>query len=153
MVPPLRVLLVGPGDASFQRRLDVLSAVVIGALTFVAYALGAFRVSGGVIFLPGDATIVGLVAAITVGYRRGGLGFAWLTAYAPLLGFDAEWALLGLSSHTLPGKLAFLLDPVGLAVHAIAAVVFGTFGFAVGSLARYVVATVLSASERRRESH
>lgn len=150
MVPPLRALLIGPEDGSFQRRLDVLSAVAIGALTFAAYALGAFQVSGGVIFLPGDATIIGLVAAAQVGYRRGGLAFAWLTAYAPLLGFDAEWAFLGLSSHTLSGKLAFLLDPVGLAVHAMAAVVFGTLGFAVGYLARYVVATILDVNERRR---
>ena len=153
MVPSLRTVLVGPEDSSFQRRLDVLSAVVLCALTFGAYASGVFRVSGGVILLPWDAALVGLAAATQVGYRRGGLALAWLTAYAPLLGFDAEWAFLGLSSHTLSGKLAFLLDPVGLAVHVVAAVVFGTLGFAVGYLARYVVATVLDANERRREYH
>jgi hypothetical protein len=41
---------------------------------------------------------------------------------------------LGLPSHSFGGKLAFLFDPVRLAVLAVAAIVVGTLGFAVGYL-------------------
>ena len=53
-------------------------------------------------------------------------------------------AFLALSSHSLDGKLAFLFDPVGLAVLGVATLVIGTVGFAVGYLGR-------SSIERLRE--
>lgn len=147
MIPSLRTLLVGPESSSFQRRLDALSAITLGVLTFGAYALGVFRIAGRVIMFPGDATLVGLVAAALVGYRYGGLVFAWLTAYAPLLGFYADWAFFGLSGRSLSGKLVFLLRPEMLIVNAMFAVVFGTLGFAAGVLVRRAVAVVRGASE------
>lgn len=106
---------------------------------FCAYALGLFEVSGGVILLPGDASLLGLVVAAAIGFRRGGLLFAWLSHFAAYVGFLADWAFLGLSSQSLSGTLAFLFDPVALAVLAVAAVVSGTIGFTAGSLGRRAV--------------
>lgn len=132
MVPPLRLLLVGRDDDRFQRTLDLLFAVGLLLATFAAYALGLVQVTGGVIVLSGDATLVGFVTAAVIGLRGGGLVVAWLLPFAAYLGFAADWALLGLSSQLFAGKPAFLLEPVGLAVYAVAAIVVGTLGFAVG---------------------
>jgi hypothetical protein len=118
----------------FERRLDVLIAVVIAVGTFVMYATGGFTVDGGVVFLPSDATLVGGVAAAGIGYRRGSLLGAWVTLFGAYAAFFAEWAFLGLSSQTLAGKLEFFFDPISLGLSALAAIVFGTAAFAVGYL-------------------
>ena len=139
MVPALRTVLVGHNYGRFQRNLDLLFALALLVATFSAYALGFFRTSGGVIVLPEDATLVGFVAAAGVGIRRGGLVVAWLAQFAAYVGFHAEWALLGLSSRSFGGKLAFLFDPVGLTVLAVAAIVIGTLGFGVGYLVQWSI--------------
>ena len=126
-----RDLLLGE---RFQRNLDLLGAAVLLVGTFVAYATGLFAASGGVIVIPGDATSVGLIVAGAIGYGRGGLLPAWLSLFAAYLGFHADWAFLGLSSHALSGKLAFLFDPVTLGVYAVASVLLGSAAFAVGYL-------------------
>jgi len=129
MVPSTRDLLLG---SRFERRLDLLVAVVAGVLTFAFYAAGIFA-EGGVIILPGDATLVGLLLAATVGYRRSSLLGAWLATFAVYIGFAAEWALLGLSGRSPLDRLAFFLDPTGLVVYGLAAVVLGTAAYAVGA--------------------
>lgn len=134
-----RELLLGD---RFQRNLDLLGAAVILLGSFAAYATGLFAVDGGVVVVPGDATAVGLIAAGWIGYGRGGLLPAWVTIFAAYLGFHADWAFLGLSSHALPGKLAFLFDPVTLGVYAAAAILFGSVAFAVGYLLSVGVETV-----------
>lgn len=126
-----RDLLLGE---RFQRSLDLLGAAVLLVGSFVAYASGLFAVEGGIVVVPGDATSVGLIAAGAIGYGRGGLLPAWLSLFAAYLGFHAEWAFLGLSSHALPGKIAFLLDPVTLGVYAAASVLLGSAAFGVGYL-------------------
>ena len=132
MVPSTRDLLFGD---RFQRTLGLLGAVVLFAGTFVAYATDVFAVSGGVLVIPGEATIVGVIAAGLIGYDRGALLPAWLSLFGAYLGFDAEWAFLGLSpSHSLAGRLAFLFDPVGLAVYAVASVLLGSAAFGAGYL-------------------
>jgi hypothetical protein len=136
MVPNLRTALVGRPRSRLLWAVDVLVVVSVLVGTFGAYALGVFRVSGGVIVLPAAATFVGFVVAVGVGARRSGLIVAWLGLFAAYVGFRAEWAFLGLSGHSLGGELAFLLDPVGLAVFGIATLVIGTVGFAVGHLGR-----------------
>jgi len=132
MISALRTLLVGRDSDRFQRNLDLLFATGLALATFAAYALGLFQVTGGVIVLPEDATLVGFVTAAGIGLRRGGLLVAWLLPFAAYLGFRVDWALLGLLGHSFGGKLAFLFDPVGLAVFAVAAIAVGTLGFAVG---------------------
>ncbi|SDY80543.1 hypothetical protein [Halopenitus persicus] len=136
MIPGLRTVLVGRSRSRFQWTVDVLIALLVLVGTFGAYALDVFQVSGGVIVLPGAATLVGFVVAVGVGARRSGLLVAWVSLFAAYIGFQAEWAFLGLSSHSLGGKLAFLFDPVGLAVLGVASLIIGTVGFAVGSLGR-----------------
>ena len=107
-------------------------AVFVG--TFVAYAVGAFTVDGGVLLLPQDATYVGTLVAAGIGYRRGSLLGAWATLFAAYLGFDAEWAFLGLSSHSLVGKIEFLFSPEGLAISATASILLGTVAYVVSYL-------------------
>ena len=133
---PLRRVLVGRPRSRFQWVTDVLVILTILTGTFGAYALGLFQVSGGVIVLPAAATLVGFFVAVGVGARYGGLVVAWLGLFAAYIGFRADWAFLGLSSHSLGGKFAFLFDPVGLAVLGVATLVIGTVGFAVGYLGR-----------------
>ncbi|WP_254522276.1 hypothetical protein [Natrinema caseinilyticum] len=118
----------------FERSLDLLTAVVIAVGTFIGYATGVFAVDGGVVFLPADATLVGVVAAVSIGYRHGSLLGAWVTLFAAYFAFFAEWASLSLSSQTLAGKLAFLFDPVSLGLSWVAAIGFGTIAFAIGIL-------------------
>lgn len=136
MVPALRTVLVGRRRSRFQWTFDVLITLLVLIGTFGAYALDVFQVSGGVIVLPGAATLVGFVVAVGVGARRSGLLVAWVSLFAAYIGFQAEWAFLGLSSHSLGGKLAFLFDPVGLAVLGVASLIIGTVGFGIGHLGR-----------------
>ena len=133
---PLRRVLVGRPRSRFQRVIDVLGILTVLTGTFGAYALGIFQVTGGVIILPAAATLVGFVVAVGVGARHDGLVVAWLGLFAAYIGFRADWAFLGLSSHSLGGKFAFLFDPVGLTVLGVATLVIGTVGFAVGYLGR-----------------
>ncbi|WP_318571157.1 hypothetical protein [Salinigranum marinum] len=136
MVPPLRELLLGSAHSRFERTLALLGAVGLAVATFVAYAVDLFAVSGGVLILPGDATLVGLAVATVVGYRSGGLVVAWLALFAPYLGFHADWAFLGLSERGVAEELAFFFDPVSLAVFGTAAVFFGTLAYGTGALIR-----------------
>ncbi|MFC6875461.1 hypothetical protein [Halobellus marinus] len=136
MVPAFRTVLVGRPRSRFQWALDAFVALLVLIGTFGAYALDVFQVSGGVVVLPGAATLVGFAVAVGVGARRSGLLVAWVSLFAAYLGFQAEWAFLGLSSHSLVGKLAFLFDPVGLVVLDVASLVIGTIGFTTGSIGR-----------------
>jgi hypothetical protein len=96
----------------------LLSAVVLVVATCIAYAVDLFTVSGGVLIVPGDATVVGLVVAVGIGYRSSGSIFAWILLFATGLGYHADWAFFGLSGRGLSGKLAFFFDPVSLVVVA-----------------------------------
>jgi len=136
MVPAPRTVLLGRRRSRFQWALDTLIAVSILVGTFGAYAVGLVRVSGGVIILPAAATLVGFIVTVGAGARHAGLLVAWLGQFAAFVGFRADWAFLGLSGHTFRGKLAFLFDPIGLAVIGVATLVIGTAGFGVGYLGR-----------------
>ena len=146
MVPPLRslllpirTLLLGVPENRFGRSLAVVAAVTLFAATFAAYAVGVFEVSGCVVFVPGHAALVGVLAAATIGYDRGGLAFGWLVAYAPLLGYNADHAFLGLSNRSLADRLAYFVEPDGLAFLAAIALVVGTVAFVAGLLGRWAV--------------
>jgi hypothetical protein len=128
----VRAVLVGRDYNRFQRNLDLLYAVGVLFATFAAYWVGLFQVTSGVIVLPEDAMLVGFVAAVSIGIRRGGLLIAWALPFASYLGFRADWAFLGLSTRSLGGKIAFFFEPVGVTVLAVAAIVTGTLGFTFG---------------------
>ena len=136
MALSIREVLFGSDYSRFEHNLGILGAVTLFGATFAAYALDLFAVSGGVIVLPGDATTVGIVAAALIGYRSGGMLFAWLSFFAAYLGFRADWAFLGLSGRDIADKLAFFFDPVGLAILAVVAVLIGTLAFGAGVLVR-----------------
>lgn len=53
----------------------MLVAVGLFEVTLVAYALGFVAVSGGVIWMPSYAALVGMIAGFWVGYARRGLLF------------------------------------------------------------------------------
>ncbi|NHN46408.1 hypothetical protein G9464_02175 [Halostella sp. JP-L12] len=139
LLSPLRTLLVGAPENRFGRALAVVAAVTLFAATFAAYAVGAFAVSGCVVFVPGHAALVGALAAAAIGYDHGGLAFGWLIAYAPLLGFHADHAFLGLSSRPAVDRLAYFTRLDGLAFLAVIALVIGTGAFVAGALARWAV--------------
>lgn len=139
LLPPLRTLLLGAPENRFGRSLSVLAAVVLFVGTFAAYAVGVFAVSGCAVFVPGQATSVGALAAATVGYVRGGLAFGWLVAYAPLLGHEADHAFLELSSRSLADRFAYFVEPDGLAFLAVIALVVGTGAFVAGFAGRWAV--------------
>jgi hypothetical protein len=129
------------GSDAAQRRVLLGVAAALFAGTFTAYAVGLFAVAGGVVFIPRDAARVAVLAAVWVGYRRGGLALAWLVAFAPFLGFRADWAFLGLSGRSLVEQAAYAVDPEGVAVNALFALVLGTLGFGAGWLLRWGVAS------------
>lgn len=95
MVPALRTVLIGYDTGRTRRTLVGLFVIGVLLATFGAYTLGLFAVSGGVIVLPGEATLVGVVAAAAIDLRRGGLLVAWLVQFAAYIGFHADWAFLG----------------------------------------------------------
>ena len=136
----LRARLLETGSTGSGRYLALAVTLLVG--TFAAYVAGVFAVSGGVVFVPGHATLVALAAALPVGYRRDGLALAWLLAFGPYLGFRADWAFFGLSGRTLAEQVAYFVEPGGIGVLAAFAVVFGTVGFLVGAALRWGVGTV-----------
>lgn len=115
-----------------QRRLDLAFVGGVFVATALAYAVGLFSTTGGVVFLPADAAVVGILGAGLFGYRQSGLAFGWLAAYAPLLGAVADHYLLDLSTRPLAERIAAFLSPDGLAFLGVAAVVLGTLAWSGG---------------------
>lgn len=142
MTPSARSLVLGRSVSRRDRFVDAALVVLAGLVSFVAYALDVFTVSGGVVVVPGDATLLGIVVAALVGYRGTGLLLGWLAAFAPLFAFGAEWGLLGLSGHDLAGKLAFVFDPTSLVVYGVTAAIVGGVGYSTGSLFRLDLAAL-----------
>ncbi|WP_135821598.1 hypothetical protein [Halostella litorea] len=142
MVPSPRALLVG--RPAHRRRLFLALACAPALLvaTYAAYAAGLFAVSGCVVFIPGQALLVGVAAAAVAGYGGVGLVAAWLGAYGSLLGYNAYHAFVGLPSRTRGEQLAYFLELDGLAFQGVVALLFGTVAFAAGYLLRTCVAVL-----------
>lgn len=136
MVSALQDILLGD---RYERNLDLLAAAVVFVGTFFAYATGTFAVDGGLVFLPVDATVVGLVVAAGIGYRQSALLGAWVTLFVAYFAFYAEWAFLSLPGRPLTDRLAFLFEPTSLGLAAVASVVLGTIAFAVGHFFRTAI--------------
>ncbi|TKX50577.1 hypothetical protein EXE49_05735 [Halorubrum sp. ASP121] len=144
-MPTPRALLFG-SDRDRPRPDPRLAAPPLCfALVFVAYAVGVFQVSGGVIFLAGDATAVGLLAAAALAVRRSGVIASWAAAFAALLGHRVDHYLLGLSGRSLGERVVALLAVDGLTVIGAAALAAGTLGWAAGTAGRLVVGRVRGA--------
>jgi hypothetical protein len=86
----LRSLLLGTKRSEYGRYLVVGAAFGAFVITFVAYGLGIFSVSMGLVWIPFHAAIVGMIAGCWVGYSRGGAVLAWIVTYTSLLGYRAN---------------------------------------------------------------
>jgi len=96
--------------------------------------LGLFQVIGGVEQTSSRRDPGWFRRCQVIGSRRGGLVFAWLAHFAAYASFTRLGATRPISSHSLAGKLAFLFDPVGVAILAVATLIIGTVGFGLGYL-------------------
>ena len=137
MASALRSILTGTKRSKYHRYLVLTLALGVFATTFAAYALGLFYVSGGIVFIPFYAAIVGMIAGCWVGYSRSGLLFAWVVTYTSLLGFHADHAFFGLSSRGFAEQLAYFVRLDGLIFLAVEGIVLGTLAFILGFLVRW----------------
>lgn len=129
--------LVGRRQSGYRRLIWLFTALLLFLTTFIAYASDVFTIPGGIVWIPGDAALVGFVVAVLVGYHHGGLLSAWLVTYAALLGYRADHAFLGLSSQTRPERAAYFLRLDGLSVLAVEALVIGLLAFLLGTAIRW----------------
>lgn len=140
MAPSLRGLLLGRVRSPPGRRIAAVVPLVVWFVTFAAYAVGVFRIEGGVVFIPGQAALLGVVVVALLAARGAGLLHAWLTVYGALLGYAADHYLLGLSSRSWLGRLEAFLGLDGLAFLGVEALVLGTLAWVVGRFAARGVA-------------
>jgi hypothetical protein len=131
------------GSARVGPRWEYLTGLALGlfGVTFVAYEFNIFYHSGGVVFIPFHATIVGGIAAFWTGYSRNGLVAGWGLTYLSLLGMRAEWAT-NISPRPLINRVAYIVQPDGLLVLAIIGAVVAVVGFTAGALARKGIDTL-----------
>ena len=142
-MPSLRAILLGSDRENrprFDPRLVVPPLCFLGV--FVGYAVGVFEVVGGVVFLPWDAAVAGVLVAAVLAHRGDGLAVAWVVVYAALLGYSADHYLLGLSGRPLLERVAALLGVDGLVYLGVQALVLGTLAWIGGTVAARVAATV-----------
>lgn len=144
-----RALLGSNGNDSPRRRRLLVPPLLFLAV-FAAYALEVFTVSGGVVFLAGDAAALGFLAAAVLAYRGAGLALAWASVYGALLGYNADHYLLGLSGRPLGERVAAFLGPDGLVFVGVEALALGTLAWVAGAVA---VRAVEEIRARRRDAH
>lgn len=137
----VNTILLGSGRRN--RCWVFLTGVGLGlfGVTFVAYELDIFSQSGGVVFIPFHAAIVGGIAAFWTGYSRNGLVVGWGLTYLSFLGAQAEWAT-DISPRPLIDRIAFVVQPDGLLALAMIGTVVALIGFTAGALARKIVNTI-----------
>lgn len=150
MSTSLTEALIGRGDRWPRFVFGVLLGIVAFTVSFVGYAIGVFSIPGGIVWIPGDAALVGMAAALFVGYLRRGVLVAWLVTYASLLGYAAQRSLFGYSNTTNWEKLAYFFDPETLVVLALESLVLGVIAYTVGMLFRFGVDTYKRHSVTRR---
>jgi hypothetical protein len=143
-----RVLLGSKPDGS-PRRYRLLVPPLLFLVSFAAYALGIFSVSGGVVFLAVDAAALGVLAAAVLAYRRTGIALAWASVYGALLGSNADHYLLGLPGRPLGERVAALVGLDGLVFVGVEALALGTAAWVAGAAASRAVDEV---RDRRRDA-
>ncbi|OYR53638.1 hypothetical protein [Halorubrum halodurans] len=141
VAPSLRAVLLGSdrGDRGRSVRLAAPLLCFLGVLA--GYAVGVFEV-GGVVFLPRDAAVAGVLVAGVLACRGEGLAVAWVTVYAALFGYGADHYLLGLPGRPVLDRMAALLGVDGLVFLGVQAFVLGTLAWIGGTVAARVVAAV-----------
>lgn len=147
----LDVLLLGSSRTGNHRGYVTGLAVGLLGVTFLAYAFGIFYHSGGVVFIPYHAAIVGGVAALCAGYGRNGLVAGWGLSYFSLLGMRAEWAM-DISPRPLIDRVAYVVQLDGLLALAITGIVVTVAGFTVGAIARRGINTLRTGAREDTET-
>ena len=142
MALPIRRVLLGRKRSAPIRYPELLFAPALLLATMVAYATGLFSISGGVVWIPFQAAVVGVLAGCWAGYSRRGMLSAWMLAYASLLGYLAYHAVFGLSGRSPVERAAYFFSPDGQAFLAVEAAALGTIAFVVGTAARRVVGSI-----------
>lgn len=137
MAMSLRSTLLGTNRSEHHRILVLALALGVFATTFGAYALGVFSVSGGLIWIPLHAALVGLIAGCWVSYTQRGLVFACVVVYASLLGVHAHRTVSQVSGQGFIDPLVSLVSLDDLVFFAVEAIVLGLLAFVLGSLARW----------------
>lgn len=137
----LRTIFLGSEEVGIRYSLLTGFALGLFGVTFFAYELNVFYHSGGVVFIPFHAAIVGVIAAFWVGYNRNGLLFGWVLSLVPFLGWHAEWAT-EISPRPLIERVAYVVRPDGLLYLVIIGAVVAVLGFIVGALARRGIDTL-----------
>lgn len=130
-----RTILLGSKRGGTRQVLLVTLGLGLFALTFLAYELGLFYHSGGVVFIPFHAALVGGIGAFWAGYSRTGLLSGWLLAYFSFLGWRTEWAT-GISPRPFIERVAYVVQLDGLVVLGTIGVGVAVIGFTAGVLAR-----------------
>lgn len=130
----LRQFLVGAERSDAPPGLVAALAFGVFVTTLAAYAFGVFTISGGIVWIPFHAAVVGTSVCCLLGSLRGGLLSGWLVTYAPLLGYRADHAFFGLSGRSVSEQFSYFVELDGLAVLAVEAVVLGAL--ALGEVAR-----------------
>lgn len=138
----LTAALVARGQSGYRPRQWGLLAVATFAISFVGYAVDVFVIPGGVVWIPGDAALVGVVAGIAVAYAGGGVLPTWLVTYASLLGYAAQRAHFGYSNTTLREELGYFFDLESLFVFALEGLVLALIGVVIGAVLRASIETV-----------
>lgn len=133
----LRSILLGTKASTHHPYSVLMVAVGVFVLTLLAYAVGFFTVSGGVIWIPFYAAVVGMIAGFWVGYARRGMLFGWLVTYTALLGYHANSAFIGQSRQGLLEQFRYFTRIDGLGYLAVVALVLGTLVFTLGTLMRW----------------
>lgn len=139
-------VLLGSDLTRTRRFLYLGLAVGLFGTVFAGYAIGVFYASGGLVWIPYYAAVVGMIAACGIGYYRDGLVIAWMITYTSLLGYHADHAFIGLPSRSFVEQLAYFTRLDGLAFFGVEAVVLGTLAFTLG----YVLQSVTRFLQKKR---
>lgn len=137
MLSSLRAILLGTKYSHSRALLTVGVALGVFVIAVAAYTLDLFAVSGGVVWIPFHAALVGTVVAFWIGYTRRGLVFAWIVTDGALLGYHANHAFFGLSGRDFTEQLAYFVRADGLVFLGVEAIVLGTVAFVLGCLLRW----------------
>lgn len=131
----LHAILLGSMRVGHRWEYLAVLGLSLFGVTFLAYEFEIFYHSGGVVFIPFHAAIVGGIAAFWTGYSRNGIVAGWGLTYLSLLGMQAEWAT-EISPRPLFDRIASIVQPDGLVALGIIGIIVAVVGFTAGTLAR-----------------
>lgn len=142
----VRTILLGSNRG--RARQAQLTGLAFGlfVLTFAGYELGIFYHSGGVVFVPFHAALVGVAAALWTGYSQTGVLAGWGLSCLSLLGWRT-WAATNVSPRPLTERIAHVLEPDALAATALVGLGVAVIGYTAGALVKKGTTAVRSANQ------